>query len=198
MRRHFRLFSLFIVLVLCAAAGETSRRSPEFSMLRVGAQPISFSAYRGKILAIAFIDTQCPHCQELTKVLSRISHDYSARGVQILECAFNDQAKQTIPDFIEQFHPPFPVGYAYQPGVMSYLQYSILDPHPLYVPHMVFIDRRGIIRGDYAGEDNFFREPDARIRAQLNKLLKQPSAPTGASASRSRPSHNRTDPPPRP
>jgi hypothetical protein len=168
-----RLLLLATALILCASAAENARRAPEFQMLRPGAPPLSFSRYRGKILAVAFIDTACAHCQELTKTLSTIARAYAARGVQVLECAFNEQAAQTLPEFTEQFRPAFPVGYAYRAGVLSFLEYSILDTRPVYVPHMVFIDRRGIIRADYAGEDHFFRNADASIRAELEKLLKR-------------------------
>jgi len=57
--------------------------------------------------------------------------------------------------------------------VMSYLQRSILDTRPLYVPHMVFLDRRGMIRADYPGESDFFKDQATNIRAELEKLLKE-------------------------
>jgi hypothetical protein len=59
---------------------------------------------------------------------------------------------------------------------MSYLQYSPIDPRPLFVPHMVFLDRSGVIRADYPGGDAFFANANANIRAQLEKMLKAPAA----------------------
>jgi hypothetical protein len=55
---------------------------------------------------------------------------------------------------------------------MSYLQYSIIDARPLYVPHLVFLDRSGVIRGDYAGESAFFKDAGTSIRAELERMLK--------------------------
>ena len=176
MRTSSRLLLPATALILCAAAAETARRAPEFQMLRPGAPPLSFSRYRGKILAVAFIDTACAHCQELTKTLSAIARAYAARGVQVLECAFNEQAAQTLPEFIEQFQPPFPVGYAYRAGVLSFLEYSILDTRPVYVPHMVFIDRRGIIQADYAGEDQLLSEARTPISAPSWKAVEEVTA----------------------
>jgi hypothetical protein len=57
-------------------------------------------------------------------------------------------------------------------AVRSYLQYSSVDRRPLYVPHLVFLDRTGVIRADYPGEDAFFQNANANIRAQLDKMLK--------------------------
>ena len=155
------------------------RPSPAFEIQRSGKPPLPLKAFRGKIVALAFIDTNCPHCQELTKTLVPIAHEYAPRGVQFLECAFNGDARSSVSGFITRFAPPFPVGWSDRAPVMSYLQYSILDPRPVYVLHMVFIDQRGTIRGDFPGESDFFKNPEANIRAELNKLLARPAPTSG-------------------
>jgi hypothetical protein len=104
--------------------------------------------------------------------LNLIARDYAPRGVQFLECAFNDDAVRSLPEFLQRFAPPFPVGYSTLAAVMSYLQYTVVDPRPLYVPHMVFLDRAGVIRADYPGEGTFFQGANANIRAQLEKMLR--------------------------
>lgn len=167
----------FFVAIAAAAALSSSgadgvRPSPAFSIQRPDAPPIELSQYRGKVVALAFIDTHCPHCQKLTTFLSEMAPKYESRGVQVLECAFNDDASQSVTAFQQQFHPTFPVGYSNRAAVMSYLQIPMMDPHPLYVPHLVFLDRRGIIRGDFAGESEFMKQAEANIPAELEKLLK--------------------------
>jgi thiol-disulfide isomerase/thioredoxin len=157
-------------------AADTSRPSPPFTIQRTGAPPIQLSQYRGKVVALAFIHTSCSHCQQLTTELNLVARDYAPRGVQFLECAFNDDAVPALPEFLQRFAPPFPVGYSTLAAVMSYLQYTVVDPRPLYVPHMVFLDRAGVIRGDYPGEGTFFQDANANIRAQLEKMLK-PATP---------------------
>jgi hypothetical protein len=139
-------------------------------MHRLGAPAVSFSRYRGKIVAAAFISTTCPHRQDLTKVLIPLAREYSPRGVQFLECAFNEDAQQTMKDFLERFAPPFPVGWNSPAAVRAYLHYSLLDPN-LFVPHMQFLDRAGIVRDDIPGESRFFEKPDAGIRGELEKML---------------------------
>jgi len=175
------LTALSVAVAVSAGAGEVPRPSPPFSIQRVGDAPLPLSKYRGKVVAVAFISTTCPHCQNLTKVLSGIYKDYEPRGVEILECAFNEDA--VLPAFIKQFDPPFPVGYGKRSDVYAYLQYSVIEQKPVYVPHMVFLDRTGVIRGDYPGEDAFFQDADKNIRAELDKLLKPPAA-TATSASK--------------
>jgi hypothetical protein len=67
---------------------------------------------------------------------------------------------------------------------MSYLQIPLLDPHPLYVPHMVFLDRSGVIRADYAGESEFMKQPETNIPAEFEKLLKAPVSSASHSSKR--------------
>jgi peroxiredoxin len=146
-------------------------------MLRINAPSVSLSQYRGKVVALAFIQTTCPHCQRLTTGLTEIAPEYAPHGVQFLLCAFNSDASATLPEFIERFHPPFPVLFSSQSAVMSYLQIPIFDPRPVYVPRMVFLDRAGVIRADYPGDDPFFHDPVPNVREVLDKLLKAKSAP---------------------
>src|SRR5947199_10421042 len=111
MRTAF-LSALCISAFFNGSAAEPARPSPAFSIARTGAAPLKLSQYKGKVVALAFIYTTCPHCQRLTATLNQVAKDYAARGVQVLECAFNDDAVPTMPEFIRQFTPAFPVGFA--------------------------------------------------------------------------------------
>jgi peroxiredoxin len=171
MRNALPLF-LIAAFTFTAPAADTARPSPPFTIQRTGAPPLQLSQYRGKVVALAFIYTSCSHCQQLTTELNLIARDYADRAVQFLECAFNDDAVAAMPEFLQRFTPPFPVGFAANAAVTAYLQHSVIDPRPLFVPHMVFLDRAGVIRADYPGEDAFFINANANIRAQLDKMLK--------------------------
>jgi len=160
---------------LTALAAEPPRPSPPLAIERLNAPTLQLSQYRGKVVALALIFTTCSHCQDLTRLLVSLSREYALRGVQVVECAFNDDAKQTMAGFLQQFQPPFPVGWTTHAAAMAYLQRTLLDTRPLYVPHMVFLDRRGIIRADYPGESDFFKDQATNIRAELEKLLKAPA-----------------------
>ena len=169
------------VALFLAAAEEPVRPSPPLSMERSQSAPLTLSQYRGKVVALAFIYTSCSHCQELTQVLNRLAPEYDFRGVQFLECAFNGDASTAIREFLERYKPPFPVGWTSDAVVRSYLRYPISEKRMLYVPHMVFLDRQGIIRGDFAGESGFFTNAESSIRGELERLLK-PSSPKAATA----------------
>ena len=160
---------------LRVTAADTAKPSPPFSILRPGAPPLELAQYRGKIVVLAFIDTHCPHCQRLTGFLNELAPKYAARGVQVLECAFNEDAQFSLAQFQQQFHPVFPAGYSNRGAVLAYLGISIMEVRPLYVPHLIFLDRRGIIRADIAGESDFMKQAETNIPAELETLLKIPS-----------------------
>ena len=171
MRTAISIF-LCATSALTALAAEPPRPSPPLAIERLGAPAVELSQYRGKVVALAFIFTTCSHCQDLTKTLGPLSREYALRGVQVLECAFNDEAKLNMPEFLQQLQPPFPVGWTSRATAMAYLQRSVLDTRPLYVPHMVFLDRSGIVRAEYPGESDFMKDPATNIRAELEKLLR--------------------------
>ena len=81
-----------------------------------------------------------------------------------------------IPQFLQRFSPPFPVGTAGGQAALDYLQWP-KDQRPL-VPLMVFIDREGMIRAQYSGYDNKFfgDDQDKHIREAALKLLNEGAA----------------------
>jgi thiol-disulfide isomerase/thioredoxin len=180
------------VALLCAAFAAPSlfsqvpRPSPEFSVQMPGGKPLPLRTLKGKVVLLAFISTTCPHCQALTQELSAIQRDYAPRGVQVIESAFNDGVtEKAVQEFVLQYHPGFPVGMNDRTSVMAYLQYSILSQKPLYVPHIVFLDKQGVIRGDYAGESPFMQNAAMNIRAEFDKLLAA-AGPAGGAARKSK------------
>jgi thiol-disulfide isomerase/thioredoxin len=170
--------TICVSLASIAVAMDVGKPSPPLAIQQLHGPAIDLSQYKGKVVALAFIDTTCPHCQHLTQLLNMISKQYAGKPVQFVECAFNDGAQQALPQFVQQFQPNFPVGFCTRQTVINYLSYPVLQP--LYVPHMVFLDRRGIVRGDYLGESDFMSHPDVRIPAELDELLKGGTATTRA------------------
>ena len=73
----FRRLLLGAVIAFAALAADTARPSPPFTILRPGAAPIQLSQYRGKVVALAFIQTTCSHCQQLTTILNLLAKEYA-------------------------------------------------------------------------------------------------------------------------
>jgi thiol-disulfide isomerase/thioredoxin len=159
---------------LTAQAQTVPRPAGEFAIsMPFGGQTL-LSQYSGKVVLLAFILTTCPHCQHTTQLLSAIQTEYGPRGVQILAAAFNNDAPQLVPGFITQFKPTFPVGSATRDAALEYEQASLAKPN--YVPELIFIDRHRVIRAQYSGGEDFFKDQEKSIRALLDTLLKEPVA----------------------
>ena len=134
---------------------------------------MTLNSYRGKVLLFVFISTTCPHCQDFTRELVPLAKEYAPKGVQVLECAIDPGADKAVPGFIQQFQPPFPVGYSTQAEVDKFVGRSIIDTRPFYVPHILFLDRQGRIEAEFPGTSDFLTNPAGNTRAQLDKLLSE-------------------------
>jgi thiol-disulfide isomerase/thioredoxin len=165
-------FSLAALLTVSAA--DLPRKAPDLTIHLADGRNVALSQFKGKVVALAFISTTCPHCQHYTQQLSAIQKEYAPKGVQILAAAFNDGAQSLLPAFIQQFRPEFPVGWEDRVNTLSFMQISVLNQG--YVPKVVFIDRTGIIQKQYEGQDGFFQNADKNTRAALDDMLKAPVA----------------------
>jgi thiol-disulfide isomerase/thioredoxin len=168
------------VLIAAACRAQTAptkpapaRKPPPFSLLQPGAAPISLSQYRGKLVALTFISTVCSHCQDFTKIINPVARQYAPRGVQFLECAINDGAETGLKQFVTQFQPAFPVGWATQEAMASFLGAVFSDPRAMLVPHMVLLDRAGLVRSDFDPGSNFYTNPSVSLPLELDRLLKR-------------------------
>jgi thiol-disulfide isomerase/thioredoxin len=155
-----------------ASAAEVPRRSPEFSIALNSGKQVLLSSYRGKVVALMFVLTYCPHCQQAIQTVSRLQTEYGPRGFQALASAIEDMASLAVPDFVRRFQPPFPVGFNNRDQVLEYLQHPPM--YKLLMPQLVFVDREGVIRAQYAGDDAFFgADEEKNLRAKIESLLKE-------------------------
>jgi peroxiredoxin len=176
--RSMLAFALSMAVI--APAAPVPRPSPEFAVHLTPSGEVSPTQFKGKVVVLAFIQTTCPHCQHSTQLLSGLQHEFGSRGLQVLAAAFNPMANMLVPDFIKQFTPSFPVGYADRMDVLAYLDHSAMTQ--MYVPVMVFIDRNGVIRAEHLGDDPFFQDQEKNLRNAIEALLKEPSASKKTSA----------------
>jgi thiol-disulfide isomerase/thioredoxin len=179
MSKHRFLAPALALLSLTAPAVEAinvPRKSPELAITLSGGKQVLVSQYQGKVVVVAFILTWCPHCQKTLGYLIKDQNAYGARGLQVLASAIENIAELNLPAFIEKFKPPFPVGFDNQTVAINYLEHP-----PMLIPHMpilAFIDRQGVIRAQYEGDDKFFSEDqqEKNLSDQIEVLLKEGTA----------------------
>ncbi|MBZ5576447.1 MAG: TlpA family protein disulfide reductase [Acidobacteriia bacterium] len=163
--------TLSALLAPAVFAGNLPRAAGEFSIDLTGGKQVKLSQFKGKVVALIFILTYCPHCQKITTFLIQDQREYGPRGFQVLASAIEDGAAAAVPGFVQKFNPPFLVGSNRRDPVLEFLQHPVAAR--LIMPQLVFIDRQGTMRAQYAGDDPFLDEAKAgaNLRAEIEDLL---------------------------
>lgn len=168
-----RIPSLFLAIFLAAlsvsAQPPTPRKAPELTIVEGSGKQSLLSSYRGKVVALAFIFTTCPHCQAECGVLNKLTSELGPKGFQAVAVAFNDNASMLVNSFVENLRIGFPVGYADRETVKSYLQLD--DRSPWVVPQIVLIDRKGTIVEQSAPRGTEELQQEDSLRAKITALL---------------------------
>jgi peroxiredoxin len=184
MRLLFLLGALCALTTTLAAQGPAAPKPKRMALPRpippsIFATPegarIDLAQYKGKVVAVEFLLTTCPHCQRSSRLLQKLLDEYGPRGFQVVGVAANQMAHMLIGDFKKSQGVSFPIGFSTDTDVKLYLQHPIMEI--LYYPNVIFIDRTGNIRAHYPGGDDFYRDEEKNARAQIEALLKEGAAP---------------------
>jgi len=183
------LVSAFAGTLAVQAAAPVPRPTKEFTITLPSGQQKLLSGYRaGKVVMLACMSTTCPHCQALSKIITKLQKDLGPKGFQAVGAVFNEEVNtpnasvnaQVTGNFVSQFEVGFPVGYAPQASVMSYLGLS--DIERWVVPQVVIIDRKGVIRAQSAGQGTTELQTEAYLRKYLGELLDEGKSATPSKA----------------
>lgn len=174
--RRATLTLLWALAALPVRAAELPRQSPELAINLGGGKQVLLSQYRGKVVAVIFILTYCPHCHKAIQCLIKDQNELGARGFQVLASAVEDAAAAGLPGFLRTFNPPFPVGINNLKVALDYMEHPLaLIPH---MPLLAFVDQRGMIRAQYEGDSALLTADlmEKTIRDKIEELLQPPAA----------------------
>lgn len=153
MKRILILSAAVALIAGCLPAADNPglRKAPELAFNMPGEGQKLLSQYRGKVVALEFILTTCPHCQAASHVMTKFQEEYGPRGFQALDLAINgldenrtpDQADALVKAFQTNFQVGFPVGWIPRDQMMAFMGFSMADR--MVVPQLVLIDRKGNI-----------------------------------------------------
>lgn len=169
---------LFLFASLGALAQTAApRKAPELAFTLPSEGQKLLSQYRGKVVALEFILTTCPHCQAASHVMTELQNEFGAGPVQMLDLAINgldqgrtpEQANALVEKFRSDFQVGFPVGWVPQDQMMAFMGFSMAQR--MMVPQLVLIDRRGFIHYQTPplGDRNSMEE--GTIRERIKELL---------------------------
>lgn len=110
--------------------------------------------------------------------MGAIFRQYQGKGLDVLFAAFN--LNPDVPGFIKRFSVPFPMGTVDEVKARDYMQHSFV--RQAYVPWVVIIDKKGVIREQYTGSDAIFNGGEEAIRRVIDPLLAEKAAPAAPAA----------------
>jgi cytochrome oxidase Cu insertion factor (SCO1/SenC/PrrC family) len=158
------------------------RKAPELSFKLPGGEKKQLSQYRGKVVALEFIQTTCPHCQAASKVLTTLQGELGSKGFQALDVAVNTTDEAVIKQFISSQQVVFPVGWIDVGSpmdnimvLMNFMGMTVNDRPQ--VPQQVLIDREGMIRYQTPPSGDISALELSVVRGRLLEILSQTSAP---------------------
>jgi peroxiredoxin len=123
------------------AQGTVPRPAPELRIVEASGKITMLSGYRGRVVLLAFISTQCSHCQTASLVFERLAQEFAGR-LQVTEAAFDEGADPGA--FRQRFALTFPVGAITGDSAHAFL--GIAAGTRLGTPQVVAIDPAGVIR----------------------------------------------------
>lgn len=167
------LLSALGVLTLASASfsqdtlAPAIRKAPEVAYTIPGQGQKLLSQYRGKVVALEFIYTTCPHCQAASHVMSRFQNEFGSKGFQALDIAFNDNSDLLVSNFAKEQQTQFPVGWTTRDQVLSFLGLSAVER--FVVPQLILIDREGMIHYQTPplGDEDSYKEDVIQKRIEL-------------------------------
>ncbi|MGC2660857.1 MAG: TlpA disulfide reductase family protein [Bryobacteraceae bacterium] len=146
LRRSFAI-SLMTGLSVAAAFAQEAlpvlRKAPPLTFHLSGAEK-SLSDFQGKVIALEFIETTCPHCQAASHIMTKLQKELGSRGFQAIDLAINTKSDADINNFMQTQQTDFLVGWIGLNEMGAFLQ--LTQGVRFVVPQLVLIDRKGDIR----------------------------------------------------
>jgi peroxiredoxin len=168
-------FAAAALAAITLSAADIPRTAPEFQIRMTNGKDLLLSSFKGKVVVLEFLLTTCPHCQKASQTMDRLHRELGAQGMQPLGVAINDMANIMVDDYVKQFNLGYPVGFSPREPVLNFLQHPVMLS--LMMPQIVIIDRQGVVRYQYAGDNPFFENEEKNLREILLPLLKPAAAP---------------------
>ena len=139
---------LTLLLVTAALLGaQQVRRAPGWSLPDSKMKEYDLADYRGKVVILEIMETDCPHCAAFADVLRKVEQKYGSK-IQIIGVVHgqHDNAA-SVNAYITGHRVDYPI--LLDAGQMIYSY--VLDPH-IEFPHVYVIDGNGMIRYDYKND----------------------------------------------
>ena len=135
-----------VATLLCGvalfAAGPL-RRAPGFCLIDATGQWQDLADYRGKIVLVEFMKTDCPHCASFSTVLSGLKLKYGDK-LAVLAISNPPDTPQTMMQFVKDHKLTYPLLLDQGQAAYSYVRTPSIE-----LPTVYLVDANGMIRNSW-------------------------------------------------
>ena len=182
-----QLFRLAAVSVLSVAAmlgagNLANRRAPGFSLMDINYNQHDLADYRGKVVLVEFMRTDCPVCQGFTSIIEKIRARFGER-IEVLTIVNTPPDSQpAVLNFINTYKVKNPILFDCGQVAASYLKLTPQNPQ-VSLPHFFVLDQKGTIRSNYeyaASTETYFTGDATPLVQEIEALLRETAPATPA------------------
>jgi peroxiredoxin len=160
------------------AADIAGQRAPGFSLPDLNLKQHDLQDYRGKVLLIEIMKTDCPHCRQFAQILDKVKAKYADR-VGIVSVVHPPDNQKTVKEYTVANKIGFPVLFDCGQMAISYLMATRTKIGPqdntITLPQVFIVDGNGMLRKYFSYSesthpifegDGIFREIDQVLSAR--------------------------------
>lgn len=157
-------------LTLFAAGEHSNRRAPGFSLVDSKYRQHDLQDYRGKVVLIDFMKTDCAACNKLADSLVAMKAKYGDK-LAILSIVTLPDTFNAADEFAARHKAAWPILFDSGQVMMSYLQLNPTGNMHAQFPHVFVIDGSGRIRNDFDGNAEVLLTVGG-LSAEIERVLK--------------------------
>jgi peroxiredoxin len=129
----------------------TGQKAASFTLPDMSSKYYDLLDYRGKVVLIDIMKTDCPHCSIFTKTLERLKAKYGDR-IQVLAIVNPPDNATTVGNYIAKHRVTSPMLFDMGQATAALLKLTPRNPS-VNLPTLLVVDQNGVIRGDYVWLD---------------------------------------------
>lgn len=160
-----RVFTILLFTFgLKAYAVDSGHLAPNFKLPGLqntpGAQFVSLSDYKGKVVYLDFWASWCGPCRVSLPILNELREEYGPKGFEVLAVNIDEDQLAAV-DFLSKYSVSYPILADPEGSVPAVYQ-------PKGMPTAYLIDKEGRVNFVHSG---FKKKDVAKIRSHIEKLL---------------------------
>ncbi len=170
-----RLPALLCLTSLCFAQ-HTPRKCADIIIPTSDGKSIRIPQYKGKVVMIEMMLTECPECLNTMQFMGKLQKDYGPRGFQAVAISLDPNIAVVKP-FVDRYRFPYPVGQMDKDQAIKFLDLKE-TAHPV-VPYIMFVDWMGNVRFQYPADAPIFTSAEKNLSQIADGLLRQAAEKKG-------------------